>query len=76
MAQGNALGAPPTETIRIFFYLDGIDGDSTFKGYVDWIEAVSYSDSLLSTEGQCPELTPILIQKSFDTASPTIHQKC
>ncbi len=78
-APAGSAGAPSGVPTAIYLWFDGIPGESTDKGHVDWSEALSFDQSLTiaaATSGGMgagrPVLKDIVVTKVLDRASPKL----
>ncbi len=76
---GGVPAASPGIQTDIYLWFDGIPGESTDKGHVDWSEALSFDQSLTiaaATSGGMgagrPVLKDIVVTKGLDKASPKL----
>jgi type VI secretion system secreted protein Hcp len=66
-----------------FLQIKGIPGESADKAHMDWIEVLGYSLGMTSptdvatgaAAGRC-QLSPLMIQKVVDRASPLLAKAC
>jgi type VI secretion system secreted protein Hcp len=69
VAAGVALGSAPALADSIFLQIPNIPGESTDSKHKDWIEILSYSHSLSSSD--CPQIG---IAKRVDRATPGLSE--